>query len=359
MYPFDPFSSFCDPIFLSLEAAEERPNPACLGAEGEGALGLEERAEDHNIHNDKKKEGIGPSVSRRVVSLISPPVCVIQGSRKFAQEDRKQAAKDHGGTDMRIVRFLADKRARYGILDEQDEIQPLEAPPFECLIPGKERFRLADVDLLAPCEPSKVVGIGLNYRDHAEEVGLDLPKEPMLFLMPNTAVIGPGQKIRFPEMSKRVDYEGELGIVIGRRAFRIRREAAGEHILGYTCFNDVTARDLQILDTQFTRSKGFDTFAPMGPWIVTDLDPRALDIETYLNRVRKQCSNTRQLVFDPFHLVHFVSWVMTLNPGDVIASGTPSGIGPMEPGDRVEIRIQGIGSLVNEVAPWEDGPAAP
>ena len=134
---------------------------------------------------------------------------------------------------------------------------------------------------------------------------------------------------------------------------KLKKEAAADCILGYTCFNDVTARDLQIKDVQFTRSKSFDTFAPMGPWIVTDIDPGSLDIETYVNGERKQCSNTRQLVFDPFHLVHFVSWVMTLYPGDVIASGTPAGIGPLKGGDRVEIRIRGIGSLINEVASWE------
>lgn len=260
---------------------------------------------------------------------------------------------------MRIVRFLADNKARYGVLDAEDRIRSLRSPPYGRVDYGEERFPLSDVELLAPCEPSKIIGIGLNYRDHAREVGLELPKEPMLFLMPETAVVGPGRAIRVPEMSQRVDYEGELGIVIGRTAFRIREEEAEDYILGYTCFNDVTARDLQILDTQFARSKGFDTFAPIGPWVVTDIDPAALDIETYLNGVRKQCSNTCQLVFEPFHLVSFVSWVMTLKPGDVIASGTPAGIGPMEPGDRVEIRIQGIGSLINEVASWDRGPAGP
>ena len=260
---------------------------------------------------------------------------------------------------MRIVRFLVDQKARYGVLDDRDEIQSLKAPPFEGLDYGEERFRLSDVELLAPCEPSKVMGIGLNYRDHAEEIGLDPPEEPMLFLMPDTAVIGPGQTIRLPEMSERVDYEGELAVVVGRAACRIRQEEAAEYILGYTCFNDVTARDLQVKDVQFTRAKGFDTFAPVGPWIVTDLDPTALDIETYVNGTRKQCSNTHQLLFDPFYLVYFISWVMTLHPGDVIASGTPAGIGPLESGDRVEIRIQGIGSLVNEVAPWNGDASGP
>ncbi len=257
------------------------------------------------------------------------------------------------GVVMRIVRFLANEEARYGILDAQDEIRSLEGGPFDRLDYDGDHFRLSEVELLAPCEPSKVVGIGLNYRDHAEEVGLELPEAPMLFLMPDTAVIGPGRTIRLPEMSEWVDYEGELGIVIGRPAFRIKQEEAADYILGYTCVNDVTARDLQIKDVQFTRAKGFDTFAPMGPWIVTDIDPASLDIETYVNGNRKQNSNTRQLVFDPLHLVHFVSWVMTLYPGDVIASGTPAGIGPLNAGDRVEIRIQGIGSLVNEVASWD------
>ncbi len=253
---------------------------------------------------------------------------------------------------MRIVRFRAKEGPRYGILDDRQIILSLQGAPFEGLDYDGQQFRLAEVDLLAPCEPSKVIGIGLNYRDHAEELGLALPEEPMLFLMPDTAVIGPGKTIRLPEASERVDYEGELAVVIGRRAFRIREEEAADAILGYTCFNDVTARDLQIKDIQYTRSKGFDTFAPIGPWIVDDLDPGSLDIETFVNGAKKQCSNTCQLVFDPVRLVHFVSWVMTLNPGDVIASGTPAGIGPLASGDRVEVRIQGIGGLINEVAAW-------
>ncbi len=260
---------------------------------------------------------------------------------------------------MRIVRYTVNGEARYGALDAGDGIRSLTAAPFDGLVYGEERHRLSEVELLAPCEPSKIVGIGLNYRDHAGELGLELPDEPMLFLMPDTAVIGPGGTIRCPEMSERVDYEGELGIVVGRPAFRIRLEDAADYIFGYTCFNDVTARDLQVRDTQFTRSKGFDTFAPIGPWIVTDIDPGALDIETYLNGARKQCSNTRQLVFDPFYLVYFISWVMTLQPGDVIASGTPAGIGPMQPGDRVEVRIQGVGSLINDVGAWGEAPAGP
>jgi 2-keto-4-pentenoate hydratase/2-oxohepta-3-ene-1,7-dioic acid hydratase in catechol pathway len=250
---------------------------------------------------------------------------------------------------MRIVRFsFSGRQPQYGIL-EADRVRPLRAPPFGRLEPTGERIPLSEAKLAAPVLPSKVVAIGLNYRDHAGELGLPLPEEPMLFLKPGTAVIGPGEKIVCPEMSSRVDYEGELAVVIGRKASRVEREQAGAFVLGYTCLNDVTARDLQFKDVQYTRAKGFDTFAPLGPWIETELDPCGLTVESYLNGERKQSSNTSQLVFDAFYLVHFASWVMTLNPGDVIATGTPSGIGPMQPGDRIEVRIQGIGSLINEV----------
>jgi 2-keto-4-pentenoate hydratase/2-oxohepta-3-ene-1,7-dioic acid hydratase in catechol pathway len=250
---------------------------------------------------------------------------------------------------MRVVRFRKGAKARYGILDSDDTIRPLAGDPYELRAEQTESFLLREVDLLAPCEPAKVIGVGLNYRDHAVEMGFPLPEEPMLFLMPGTSVIGPGEKILYPEMSAQVDYEGELGVVIGRRASHVSREEAGEYILGYTCANDVTARDLQMRDGQFTRAKGFDTFAPLGPWIETDLDPAALTVETFLNGERKQVSSTEQLVFDPFSLVSFLSKIMTLLPGDAIMTGTPAGIGPMVPGDRVEVRIQGIGALINEV----------
>ena len=255
---------------------------------------------------------------------------------------------------MRILRFVSDQGTKYGRLEEEG-IRPLDGPPFEGRArAASEVIPLEGVRLLAPCEPSKIVAVGLNYRDHAAELGLDPPEEPMLFLKPSTSVIGPEETIRCPEMSERVDYEGELAIVVGRRAHRVPRERVADHIFGYTCLNDVTARDLQVKDVQFTRAKGFDTFAPIGPWIVTDLDPASLGIETYLNGELKQRSSTRELVFGALDLVHFISWVMTLEPGDVIASGTPSGIGPMVPGDRVEIRIEGIGTLVNPVAAYEE-----
>jgi 2-keto-4-pentenoate hydratase/2-oxohepta-3-ene-1,7-dioic acid hydratase in catechol pathway len=250
---------------------------------------------------------------------------------------------------MKIVRFMANASHHYGILDDDLQISVLDEPPFENQKRGGQRFLLQEVELLAPCIPSKIIGIGLNYRDHAAELGMPLPEEPMLFLKPDTAVIGHNQWIRYPSEAARVDFEAELGIVIGKQARRIKAQEAAEVILGYTCFNDVTARDLQAKDVQFTRAKGFDTFAPLGPWIVTDIDPMGLEIESYLNGEPRQRSNTRHLIFDPYALVHFISTIMTLKPGDVIASGTPSGIGPMQPGDRIEIRIEEIGSLCNYV----------
>lgn len=251
---------------------------------------------------------------------------------------------------MRILRYaVAGRKPQYGLLEDEDAVRPLRCPPFERLDPAGERLTLSRVELLPPCLPSKIVAVGLNYRDHAREFGVPLPAEPMLFLKPSTALIGSGGKIIYPEMSKRVDYEGELAVVIANKAFRITPGQARGCVLGYTCINDVTARDLQVKDVQYTRAKGFDTFAPVGPWIRTDLDPGSLTVECYLNGERKQASSTAELVFDPFYLVWFISQVMTLNAGDMIATGTPSGTGPMQPGDVVEVRIQGIGSLVNQV----------
>jgi len=191
------------------------------------------------------------------------------------------------------------------------------------------------------------VAIGLNYRDHAEELNLALPEEPLLFLKPASSVIGPGDRIVLPPHSARVDYEAELAIVIGKTAKNVSRGQAGDYIQGYTCLNDVTARDLQTKDGQWTRSKGFDTFCPIGPWIETEIDPSDLKIELLLNGEAKQQSRTSNLIFNSLQLVEFITGVMTLLPGDVIATGTTSGIGPMKDGDKVEVRIEGIGSLIN------------
>ena len=214
----------------------------------------------------------------------------------------------------------------------------------------EKKYPMEELEILAPCQPTKIVALGLNYRSHAEELKMKLPEEPLLFLKPSTSVIGPNKNIVYPAMSHRIDYEAELGVVIGKEAKSISEDKAKEYILGYTCFNDVTARDLQGKDKQFTRSKGFDTFAPMGPWIETELDPCNLKVESYLNGELKQSGTTVDLVFSVFYVVSFISKVMTLLPGDVIATGTPAGIGPMKVGDTIEIVVEGIGTLKNEVS---------
>jgi 2-keto-4-pentenoate hydratase/2-oxohepta-3-ene-1,7-dioic acid hydratase in catechol pathway len=251
---------------------------------------------------------------------------------------------------MRIVRFELQGRSGYGIL-EGEQISVLWATPYDGLANTTgEVMSLPEVTLLAPCEPTKIVAIGLNYRDHAAEIGHPLPTEPLIFMKPSTAVIGPDDDIVYPAMSRRVDYEAELAVVIGRPCRHVQEADFRDYVLGYTCINDVTARDLQQKDGQFTRSKSFDTFAPLGPWIETEIpDPDNLTVEAFLNGQRRQHSSTRNLVFPVAALVAFISRIMTLLPGDVIATGTPSGIGPMAPGDLVEIRVEGIGALQNRL----------
>ncbi|MEW5721941.1 MAG: fumarylacetoacetate hydrolase family protein [Thermodesulfobacteriota bacterium] len=206
-----------------------------------------------------------------------------------------------------------------------------------------------DVMLLAPVRPSKIIALGLNYRDHAEEFGLTIPAEPIIFMKPPTSVIGPSQAIVCPRMSRRVDFEAELAVVMGRRARHVNRDWALDYVLGYTGLNDVTARDLQQKDGQWTRAKGFDTFCPLGPAIETEVDPTNLAISAWLNGEKKQDSRTANLVFPVPELIEFITRIMTLEPGDVIATGTPAGVGPLQPGDAIEIRIEGIGSLINHV----------
>jgi 2-keto-4-pentenoate hydratase/2-oxohepta-3-ene-1,7-dioic acid hydratase in catechol pathway len=218
----------------------------------------------------------------------------------------------------------------------------------------REVLTLDQVQLLAPCEPTKIIALGLNYRDHAAEFGREVPDEPLIFMKPSTSVIGPEADIVYPKMARRVDYEAELAVVMGRVAFWVPEENALDYVLGYTCFNDVTARDLQKKDSLFTRAKGFDTFAPMGPWIETEIaDPDRLTVEAYLNGERRQYSNTGNMVFGVRRLISFISQVMTLLPGDVIATGTPAGVGPMHPGDVIEVRVEGIGILRNQLVSEE------
>jgi len=203
--------------------------------------------------------------------------------------------------------------------------------------------------LLAPVEPSKIVAVGLNYRDHAAERNKPLPREPMIFLKPSTTVIGTGEAIRLPAGVGRVDHEAELGVVIGRRASRVARARALEHVLGLTCINDVTARDLQDRGVQYSHVKGFDTFAPLGPAVAVGLDAADLRVEGLVNGQVRQASTTAQLIFPVDVLIEYITAIMTLLPGDVIATGTPAGIGPLAPGDSVTVRIEGIGELTNPV----------
>jgi 2-keto-4-pentenoate hydratase/2-oxohepta-3-ene-1,7-dioic acid hydratase in catechol pathway len=253
---------------------------------------------------------------------------------------------------MKIVRYQDGPRTQWGVI-EGEFVRSMEGDPFGHFYLTPVAKKMEEVRLLSPCLPSKIVALGLNYRDHAEEMKDDLPDEPLIFLKPSTTVIGPGDPIVYPKISKRVDYEGEFAIVIRKTAKAVPEEKAAEYILGYTCLNDVTARDLQSKDKQWTRGKGFDTFAPIGPWIVTEIDPRNLELSTYLNGERRQHSNTRNLIFGPHHLVSFISQVMSLLPGDVIATGTPSGVGPMKIGDRVDVVIEGIGTLSNVIVAEE------
>lgn len=219
----------------------------------------------------------------------------------------------------------------------------------ERIVSGGEIYNLGDVELLSPTEPSKIVCIGLNYREHANELKMKLPDEPIIFLKPPSAVLDPGKEIIYPKSSVRVDYEGELGVVIGKRCKNVAAKDYADYVLGYTCFNDVTARDLQQKDGQWTRAKSFDTFAPFGPAIAR-IDPLNADIQTHVNGETKQKSNTSDLIFDVPKLIEFVSGVMTLLPGDVIATGTPPGVGQLQKGDIVEVEIEGIGVLKNSVS---------
>jgi 2-keto-4-pentenoate hydratase/2-oxohepta-3-ene-1,7-dioic acid hydratase in catechol pathway len=238
-----------------------------------------------------------------------------------------------------IVRFTrdGDGKVRGGSYSEEHGI-----------ISGGEVLALQDVQLLAPCQPSKIVCVGLNYVKHAQELKMPLPEEPILFLKPPSSILDPEGHIVYPACSSQVDYEGELAVVIGKRCKNVPAREAESHILGYTCFNDVTARDLQRRDSQWTRAKSFDTFAPFGPWIAR-IDPSDVDIETRVNGRVVQKSNTSDLIFDVPRLLEFISGVMTLEPGDVIATGTPPGVGPLQKGDCVEVEIEGIGILKNFV----------
>lgn len=249
---------------------------------------------------------------------------------------------------MKIYRFRHGTRILMGVL-RGELLFPVKGSIFSDFTVDDCPIPIGDVKLLPPVLPTKIVCVGANYRDHAAEMSRPVPSEPLLFLKPPSALIGPFDAIVYPEMSQRIDYEGELALVMGKTACRLSEDRAMSAVLGFSCFNDVTARDLQKKDIQFTRAKSFDTFAVLGPCIRTDFDPAEAEIKTFLNGRLKQSGHGRQLIFSPAFLVSFISRIMTLYPGDVIATGTPAGVGPMAPGDRVDIRIEGIGTLSNEV----------
>jgi 2-keto-4-pentenoate hydratase/2-oxohepta-3-ene-1,7-dioic acid hydratase in catechol pathway len=251
---------------------------------------------------------------------------------------------------MRIARYEFEGRTRTGLVDaEGGEIREVAGDPFGVLDPTGVVRRLDGVRLLAPVVPGKIVAVGLNYRDHAREMGKKIPEEPLLFLKAPSALNDPGGEIVYPSQSQRVDYEAELAVVIGRVAKGVKERDAAAHILGYTCINDVTARDLQVKDVQYTRAKGFDTFAPLGPWVVTGFDPTEASVRCLVNGELRQDGNTREMGASVHRLVEFISSVMTLFPGDVIATGTPPGVGSLHVGDVVTVEVGGIGALTNRV----------
>ena len=249
---------------------------------------------------------------------------------------------------MKYVRFEAQGKIAHGVL-AGEIIQEMAGDFFSHSDLTGNQYKLAEVTLLAPCQPSKAVCVGVNYRDHAAEMKHELPKEPLIFIKPATALNNPGGEIRYPAISHNVHHEGELAVVIGKTAKHVKAAQATEYILGYTCANDVTARDIQMRDGQWTRGKGFDTFMPLGPWLETELDPHAAAIKCLVNGQIRQSSNTGNLIFRIPELVEFITQVMTLNPGDVILTGTPSGVGPINIGDTVSVVIDGIGELKNTV----------
>lgn len=238
----------------------------------------------------------------------------------------------------------------YGLLQSDRSVQVLDAPPWLQGEITDERLEPEGYQLLAPCAPSKIIAVGKNYAKHAAEMGSSIPSEPLLFMKPSTTVTSTGRPIYYPPQSQRVDYEGELAVVIGDRCVDCDEDSARDNIWGYTIANDVTARDLQARDHQWIRAKGFDSFCPLGPWIVRELSPEAR-IQTFLNEsaLPVQSADVSHMVFKPATLVSYISQVMTLLPGDVVLTGTPEGVGPLEIGDQVRIEIEGIGSLVNEV----------
>ena len=257
---------------------------------------------------------------------------------------------------MKICRYVArDASAstpaslRYGLIEGENVLE-VSGLPWATWTRGSRSSLLADVRLLAPVEPSKIVCVGRNYAAHAAELGNEVPKEPLIFLKPPSSIVGPEEPIILTKYSKKVHHEGELAVVIGRRCSQLSdSDNPLSFVLGYSCLNDVSARDLQESDVQFTRAKGFDTFCPVGPHIETDLDPANALVETYVNGARRQSGNTSLMIYPVAYLIRWISRMMTLLPGDLIATGTPAGVGPLVAGDTVEVRVAGVDVLRNPV----------
>lgn len=250
---------------------------------------------------------------------------------------------------MKFARFLHHGKSFYGIVDKR--IYPLQGDIFSEFQISGDGYELDEIKILPPCQPSKIILVGLNYLDHVKESQSSniVPQEPVLFMKPSTSVIGPDEVIFYPEGVERLDFEAELAVVIKDRCKNLTPSSVTDHILGFTCLNDVTARNLQKKDVQWTRAKSFDTFCPLGPFIVNKIDLGNTKIQSYLNGNLRQSSNINQMIFSVEKIVSFVSGVMTLLPGDVISTGTPYGVGPMQPGDTIEIFIENIGTLRNYV----------
>lgn len=250
---------------------------------------------------------------------------------------------------MKYLRFLQNGNIRYGLLEKGNTIREVVGDIFNNHKNTENVFSLSEITFLPPCVPTKIIAVGLNYFDHANEVQMKISDEPLIFMKPPSTLIAHNDNIIYPKMSKQLDYEAELAVIIKNRIKNIEPEDVFENILGYTCFNDVTARDLQKKDEQWTRAKSFDTFAPIGPFISTGLNPDNLQIKLYKNGQLMQNSSTNNMIFKVDKIISFISKIMTLFPGDIIATGTPSGVGKLEEGDIVEVEIEGIGVLKNNV----------
>ncbi len=249
---------------------------------------------------------------------------------------------------MKIARFSYKKKIRWGAI-EDDSIRFLKNSPYKKIEFLQKKIPTSKVKLLPPANPTKVILVGLNYKDHAKELGMKIPAEPIMFLKPTTALVGNKDFVNYPRGVKRLDYEAELAFVIKKKAKNVLKHNAHKYILGFGCLNDVTARDIQVKELQWSRAKSYDTFCPFGPWIETEWPKSKVKVESYLNGKLKQSSSINNFIFSIKDILCFISQVMTLFPGDVISTGTPYGVGPMKRGDKVEVKIDGIGALENKV----------